>query len=330
MLRDIYTTGKSHTARVKVLVMCALCVLVASVGVQLPYALAAPPMIPGNPGVPGLLAQIASLEQQIADLEAQLSIRDAQIADLMAQIAAKDAQIAARDAQITDLLAQVAAKDAQIAAKDALIADLMAQITAKDIQIADLEEQIFFLQTHTLISKTGQTECWDEDGNPIDCAGTGQDGEVQAGVSWPTPRFTDNGNGTVTDNLTGLVWLKDVSCLPRMPWQTALDTVKNLAHGSCSLTDGSNLGDWRLPSVKELQSLVDFSRFNPSLDDSTPFISGGSQVWSSTTVQSAPEHAWYVTFGDGATLQDFRDPEAVLLGGDSKTTFPGVVWPVRD
>ena len=37
---------------------------------------------------------------------------------------------------------------------------------------------------------------------------TGDDGALRKGVSWASPRFTDNGDGTVTDNLTGLVWLK--------------------------------------------------------------------------------------------------------------------------
>ena len=57
------------------------------------------------------------------------------------------------------------------------------------------------------LPKTGQTGCWDHAGDPIDCAGTGQDGEHQAGISL-RPRFTDHGDGTVTDNLTGLIWMK--------------------------------------------------------------------------------------------------------------------------
>ena len=57
------------------------------------------------------------------------------------------------------------------------------------------------------VEDTGQTGCWDAGGTPRDCTGTGEDGEHQAGVEWPTPRFTDNGDGTVTDNLTGLDWL---------------------------------------------------------------------------------------------------------------------------
>ena len=59
------------------------------------------------------------------------------------------------------------------------------------------------------LPRTGQTKCYDEAGTEIPCAGTGQDGEIQAGVAWPEPRFTDNGDGTMTDNLTGLKWTKN-------------------------------------------------------------------------------------------------------------------------
>jgi hypothetical protein len=55
------------------------------------------------------------------------------------------------------------------------------------------------------VPKTGQTWCWNAGGILIPCAGTGQDGDLRKGVSWPSPRFTDNGDGTVTDNLTGLI-----------------------------------------------------------------------------------------------------------------------------
>jgi hypothetical protein len=55
------------------------------------------------------------------------------------------------------------------------------------------------------VAVTGQTHCWNDSGTAISCTGTGQDGEVQAGVSCPTPRFPDQGNGTVKDNLTTLL-----------------------------------------------------------------------------------------------------------------------------
>ena len=61
------------------------------------------------------------------------------------------------------------------------------------------------------LPQTGQTTCWDKNGNVIPCAGTGQDGDIQAGVAWPNPRFTDNGDGTVTDNLTGLMWTQNAN-----------------------------------------------------------------------------------------------------------------------
>jgi len=294
--------GTLSTCCLKMFILCCLCLFITTLAVPLSHAQIAPPLIPGNPGIPGLLAQIESLQQQIVELEAQVAARDAEIADLEEEIAEQDDQIAA----------------------------LQAQIAARDIQIAGLEEQIGFLQTQTPVMQTGQTQCWDEDGDEIDCEETGQDGDIQAGIPWPAPRFSDNEDGTFTDNLTGLVWLKDVSCYPRSTWQQALETVKTLESGACSLTDGSRRGDWRLPNVKELQSLVDFSNYNYSIDESAPFKPGGQQVWSSTTVQSAPEHAWYVSFGDGATLQDFRLIESELFHADSKATFPGVVWPVRD
>ncbi len=61
------------------------------------------------------------------------------------------------------------------------------------------------------VAATGQVTCYGENGTVIACAGTGQDGDVRSGASWPAPRFVDNGDGTVTDMLTQLVWLQDAS-----------------------------------------------------------------------------------------------------------------------
>lgn len=70
----------------------------------------------------------------------------------------------------------------------------------------------------------------------------GDDGALQAGVPWPNPRFTDNTNGTITDNLTGLVWLKNANSFGTQGWSTAIASANNLASGACSLTDGSTVG----------------------------------------------------------------------------------------
>jgi len=100
------------------------------------------------------------------------------------------------------------------------------------------------------VGETGQVTCYDEDGVVIDCAGTGQDGDLRPGVAWPNPRFVDNLDGTVSDILTGLVWLEDASCSElagtdpdgKAPWVTALTAAAALADGTCGLSDGSEAG----------------------------------------------------------------------------------------
>jgi hypothetical protein len=56
-----------------------------------------------------------------------------------------------------------------------------------------------------VLASTGQTQCFDDGGTVILCAGSGQDGENQLGQPWPTPRFETSGD-TVVDRLTGLIW----------------------------------------------------------------------------------------------------------------------------
>src|ERR1039457_6671138 len=63
------------------------------------------------------------------------------------------------------------------------------------------------------VLQTGQTTCYNTAGSLISCANTGQDGEFQNGLSWPSPRFVDNGDQTVADKLTGLVWTKDANLM---------------------------------------------------------------------------------------------------------------------
>jgi hypothetical protein len=168
------------------------------------------------------------------------------------------------------------------------------------------------------VEKTGQTTCYDTYGNVIACAGTGQDGDLQKGVAWPDPRFTDNDDGTVTDNLTGLIWLKNANCFGQEGWGGALSDCNTLASGSCGLSDGSSSGDWRLPNVKELLSLHDLSEENPGLPSGHPFvIVQSTQFWSSTTRPSVPSTAWLVSMNNSG------------VGVDGKSLNANV-WPVRD
>jgi hypothetical protein len=151
------------------------------------------------------------------------------------------------------------------------------------------------------VAKTGSTLCYDADGTLTPCASTGQDGDLQAGVVWPTPRFTDHGDGTITDNLTGLKWIKKLDCFFG-DWQANLDACNALATGTCGLTDSSAAGDWRLANHNELLSLLDLSQFNPALPLGHPFTVNASAVFiSSTTTVSGLNSAWEMSVYTGTT-----------------------------
>jgi hypothetical protein len=111
--------------------------------------------------------------------------------------------------------------------------------------------------------------------------------------------YTDNGDGTVTDVSTGLMWQQDDSS-ESMNWEEAL-----------AYCDGLNLGgytDWRLPNKKELRSLVDYSRYNPAINSTYfPNTNTASWYWSSTTSASGTSLAWIMDFNGGYDSNDFRD-----------------------
>jgi hypothetical protein len=176
------------------------------------------------------------------------------------------------------------------------------------------------------VEKTGQTTCYDENGTGIECSATGQDGEYQEGMTWPTPRFLENGDGTVTDNLTGLIWLKDAGCAIFFPgdstgqnarnWSSAITAANSLTDGFCGLSDSSSPSDWRLPNVKELNSLIDYGRYNFALPSVHPFINVKSMYWSSTTNANSASFAWLVSALFGS-----------VQGYGKASIF--YVWPVR-
>ncbi len=168
------------------------------------------------------------------------------------------------------------------------------------------------------VEKTGQITSYSRTG--------GEDGDLKKGVAWPSPRFKDNGNGTVTDNLTRLIWLKDANAFGYSTWEQALSDANTLASGSHVLTDGSKAGDWRLPNVKELQSLIDFAYVNPALSSASgksQWVSGDTfsgvlseGYLSSTTSVNDTTYAWDVWLSNGAV-------------GVAEKTNSYRVWPVR-
>jgi len=201
----------------------------------------------------------------------------------------------------------------RVSATDAQVVALDTDITAGNIKdgVSILGVSGTFtgcVGYETGVPKTGQTVCWDADGNSVDCSGTGQDGEHQKGGSWPDPRFTDNGD-TITDNLTGLMWAENANLDGQKTWANALTYCNDLSLGGYS--------DWRLPNVLELLSLIDWEEYNPALPGGHPFSGVQSNYyWSSTTVAVSTTYAWYVNLN---------------LGGVSSAskTSTYYVWPVR-
>jgi len=148
----------------------------------------------------------------------------------------------------------------------------------------------------------------------------GDDGDLQRGVAVPIPRFIDNGNGTVTDNLTKLIWLKNANGNgATCTWANALLYCNTLASGSAGLTDGSVAGDWRMPNVKEFISLMDFSVNAPCLTGGHPFTSVQASYWASTTSSGDITQAFQVGVGANGSI-----------GRGYKTiSITYTVWPVR-
>jgi len=177
------------------------------------------------------------------------------------------------------------------------------------------------------VNKTGQTRIYV----------TGDDGQYQYGIdpaiaptggitgAYNTPqysgsRFTDNGNGTVTDNLTALIWLKNANCPNTYgrDWQTTLDDVATLnSNGTMNginCNDTSNNGihqtDWRLPNINELHSL------GPTWPPGDPFTAVvRSAYWSSSS--NSDTSAWYVYMPSGDVYTN------------GKISGSCIVWPVR-
>jgi hypothetical protein len=190
------------------------------------------------------------------------------------------------------------------------------------------------------LPETGQTQCDQGAGTLGPCPGSpaGQDGSLRPGVT-RTGSLTDNGNGTVSDSITGLMWekLDDNNSDALHDYNTAFtwynafkkirvlngDNTGCIASGlPAACCSGSGVGtctpflgftDWRLPSVTELQSIVNYGAVSPTAySEFNSSCAGGctttgtpcsctqsNYYWSSTTYQGITSNAWLVSFSTG-------------------------------
>jgi len=151
------------------------------------------------------------------------------------------------------------------------------------------------------------------------------DGAMKSGVALPAQRFVDHHDGTVTDNVTGLVWLRDAGCLQPGNWAAAGNEVNTLATGACGLTDGSTAGQWRMPNLVELESVIDVSASSPALPAGHPFANVSNGLyWTSTSYfggEAGSPNAWTIHMADGRYVND-----GVL---NLKASASNAVWAVK-
>ncbi|WP_052507469.1 DUF1566 domain-containing protein [Desulfonatronovibrio magnus] len=116
-------------------------------------------------------------------------------------------------------------------------------------------------------------------------------------------RFVDNGNGTVTDTMTNLMWTKDADPFGRLNWEDAMSR--------CESFSISGIGGWRLPSRDELVAL------SHALKGGHPFTGvQSSNYWSSTSSAGYPDDAWFVDMYYGDVVYSYKP-------------YAYHVWPVR-
>jgi hypothetical protein len=155
--------------------------------------------------------------------------------------------------------------------------------------------------TTSLLAKTGQTISY----------AAGDDGDLETGAAWPVTRFVDNGT-TITDRLTGLVWEKDPDNTKRN-WADALTLVDGLTTGGYT--------DWRLPSKRELRSLLDYTYGGSGIQTrltAVGFVVFAGNYWTSTTFDvGTPTEAYSLAFTSGSMVRSSKanDPWAIAVRG---------------
>lgn len=130
----------------------------------------------------------------------------------------------------------------------------------------------------------------------------------------------------MTDNLTGLIWTREAGC-EQVPFDhnfdAALEIANELADGQCGLADGSVPGDWRMPNLRELSSLLDYGENSPALPEGHPFVkvidSAFRPYWTSSAIPLPSGEAWQILMRDGHRLKADTHPYYGI----------GPIWPVR-
>ncbi len=158
-------------------------------------------------------------------------------------------------------------------------------------------KRLCLLMIGLVISNTSLAVCQDQEDIP---------------ASTPDSQLQDNGDGTVTDGKTNLMWkqcsegLEGADCATGAAtmhtWAGALQTpsILNASVGFAEYTD------WRLPNVKELHSILEEQCYNPAINSSSFPNTASSYYWTGTAYASNSSYAWGVGFYDGSASGNYR------------------------
>ncbi len=139
------------------------------------------------------------------------------------------------------------------------------------------------------VAKTGMTSKYRD----------GDDGDLQSGIAWPSPRFSTLADGLVLDLLTGLIWM-NAPLQTSGTWQTALTYANTLSYGGYS--------DWRLPNRNEMRSLISYgttsndTRLTSIFNATVP----SGYYWTSSTFAEDTDDAWIISLETGHTFNEVK------------------------
>lgn len=138
---------------------------------------------------------------------------------------------------------------------------------------------------------------------------------AQIAATTPSNEFTDNGDGTVTHHITGLVWQR---CSLGQIWDgsscsgEATTYTWEQALGEAKLNAFANLSDWRLPNRNELASIVEYRCYMPTINNQLFPNTPPSWYWSSSHYSSDNNDARDFHFGDGTIHDNGRDTSSYI------------------
>ncbi len=169
------------------------------------------------------------------------------------------------------------------------------------------------------VFKTGQAKSFDTNGNEVTDGSVKDDGYYRKGLNHNYTR--DDVSGIVTDYVTGLMWQDDANVSNVIkPWLSVENYTtceNNHSSPACSDTAGDTaatycerliLGghnDWRLPNGEELEGIVNYKNYAPSIDTTFFQNIASNYYWTNETYIVLAQYAWYVRFGLG-TMDIYR------------------------